>query len=135
MALRPWRRHSLVLAVAGACYFLVGFVYVTVPVTDERLGAIAFAIRLAPLPVWGVVWMTAGILCFASTRWPPANETWGYTVLASTSALWSTIYALSMLFFDAPATGITGVAVWALFGFMWWAISGLRNPDDVPKGV
>lgn len=132
MALRPWRRHSLVLAVGGLVYLFVGIAFIRMPVTDTRAASIELALRLAPMTVWGTVWVVTGILALASTRWPPATETWGYTAMTSLAALWSAIYALSMIFFDAPATSVSGVLVWALVGFLWWAISGLSNPDDVP---
>ena len=134
LGLRPWRRHSLVLAVAGSVYVLVGVVYIITPTRPDRAAALALLLHYAPIQVWGIIWVLSGVLALISTRWPPPNETWGYTVLASISALWAATYGLSIVFFDAPASGISGVLAWGLFGFMWWAISGLRNPDDVPRG-
>ncbi|WP_248582611.1 hypothetical protein [Nocardioides sp. InS609-2] len=133
LALRPWRRHSLVLAVAGLVYILIGLVYILVPLTVDRSVALELALRVAPPQVWGGVWVIVGLLSLASTRWPPTSETWGYTSMSSLAALWAAIYALSMLFFGAPRTGVTAVAVWSLLAFMWWSISGLRNPDDIPR--
>lgn len=132
--LRPWKRHSLVLAVGGQVYFLVGLAFLITPWAPARASSLPFLLALAPPNVWAIVWMTSGALAFASTRWPPANETWGYTVMSGLAAWWSAAYALSIILFDAPASsGATGVLVWGLFAFLWWAISGLENPDEVSR--
>lgn len=133
--LRPWRRHSYVLTVAGFVYLLIGLVYILVPFPPDRTTGISLALAWMPLPGWGVVWSLVGCLALASTRWPQFNETWGYTALTALSALWAFIYLLSIIFLGAPFLGLTAVLVWSLMGFLWWAISGLRNPDDVPKTI
>lgn len=132
LGLRPWRRHSFVLAVGGGVYLFVGIAYMLIPVTPTRASSLTLALNIAPLPAWGIVWVIFGLLALASTRWPPASETWGYTAMSSLAALWGAFYGLGVAFFEAPATGITGASVWALLGFMWWGVSGLRNPDDIP---
>lgn len=130
LGLRPWRRHSLVLAVGGAVYLLVGLSYILTPATGTRRTSLEVPLSIASLEAWGLVWVIVGLLAFASTRWPPASETWGYTAMSSLSALWSTFYAAATVM-GAPASTISAVLVWALFAFMWWAVSGLRNPDDL----
>ena len=130
LQLRPWRRHSLVLAVAGAVYIAVGAVYISVPLTHDRSAGLALPLHYAPAQVWGVVWVMVGVLAVISTRWPPPNETWGYTILAALAAFWAAAYALSIALLHAPHSGLSGVLVWALVAFLWWGISGLRNPND-----
>lgn len=130
LGLRPWRRHSLVLAVGGGVYFFVGLAYLLVPMTEARAAGLKLPLALVDIKVWGVIWMLFGMLAFASTRWPPASETWGYTAMSSLSALWACFY----VFGDPAGANVLGVLVWALFSFLWWAVSGLRNPDDLlPK--
>lgn len=130
LGLRPWRQHSVVLAVGGGVYFLIGLAYMLTPMTLTRSQALVVPLALADIEVWASMWMLFGALAFASTRWPPASETWGYTAMSSISALWS-CFALAGLTFGAPINNIASVLVWALFGFLWWAVSGLRNPDDL----
>ena len=133
LGLRPWRRHSLVLAVGGGVYFLVGLAYLVVPMSESRAQGLKLPLALADMEVWGVIWMLFGALAFASTRWPPASETWGYTAMSSLSSLWACFY----VFGEPRGANALGVLVWALFSFLWWAVSGLRNPEELvtPEAV
>lgn len=132
--LRPWKRHSLVVGMGGLVYLAYGIFFTLLPLTADRREALglAFAFHI-PADFWGAVWVGVGCLALASTRWPEQSETWGYTCLAGLSALWASFYALSMAFLNAPLTGIAGSLVWTLVAVMWWGISGLRNPDEIPK--
>lgn len=129
MGLRPWRRHSTILVVAGILYALIGFNYITVGTNRGREIALSVILHVAPLHVWGYVFILAGILSSISSRWPPFAETWGYMVLTGLSAAWSGTYLLGILFFGSPSTNASQVLLWGLLSFMWWAISGLVNPS------
>lgn len=129
-ALRPWQRHSLVLAVAGTVYVLVGVSYIVSRPTPSREASLGIAISWWPLPVWGAIWVVVGLLAILSSRWPPASETWGYTTMTGLSAGWSSFYLFGIVLDGAPAQGFSGVLVWGLVAFMWWAISGLVNPSE-----
>jgi hypothetical protein len=131
LALRPWQRHSLVLAVAGTVYILVGVSYIVSTPTPSREISLSLALAWMSFPAWGFVWMVVGSLAILSSRWPPASETWGYTTMTGLAAAWSAFYILGICFFDAPKQGFSGVLVWGLVAFMWWAISGLVNPGNV----
>jgi len=137
-SLRPWRRHSFVLAMAGLVYVCYGFAMVTITPDQQaravREHTLAIPAQLMPFQAWGVVWIMVGLLAIASTRWPPQSETWGYAAMTYIAAFWGACYGLGVLFLDAPLNGINGMLVWALMAFLWWAISGLRNPDDMPDG-
>jgi hypothetical protein len=130
-SVRPWQRHSLVLLVAGLAYIAIGGAYIFPPITETRQVALEFAANWFPLKVWGMVFVMAGVLSVISSRWPPYSKTWGYTVLSGLSAGWAAFYAAGVLFGDAPTTNFSSTLVWGLIAFMWWAISGLINPDDV----
>jgi hypothetical protein len=131
---RPWTRHGLVLAVAGHVYILVGLAYVLTSGTPNatRESALRLALATASLQVWGAVFMAAGALALLSSRWPPASETWGYTTLTGLSSLWAGFYFAGICLGASPQ-GASGVLVWGLMAFMWWAISGLVNPADTEK--
>jgi hypothetical protein len=129
LSLRDWKRHSLVLAVAGTVYICTGVTYMTTEPTNSRLSALRVAIDWMPLSAWGIVFMLVGALAILSSRWPPASETWGYTALTSLSIGWAGFY-LCAIPLGAPAgQNFTGALAWGLLGFLWWAISGLVNPD------
>jgi hypothetical protein len=128
--LRPWKRHSLVLMVAGLIYVLIGIANILTKPTPDRVHALTYALQIAPMPVWGAIFVIAGILSIVSSRWPPVSKTWGYTVLTGLSAAWAGFYAVGIVFGDTPPSNLSGVLAWGLIGFMWWAISGLMNPGE-----
>lgn len=130
LGLRPWRQHSVVLAVGGAAYFLIGLSYLLTPMNPARQDGLTLPLRLAEMPAWSLVWMIFGGLAFASTRWPPTSERWGYVAMSSLSALWAAFFALGIPL-GSSSSNIFSVLVWALFSFLWWAVSGLRNPEDL----
>jgi hypothetical protein len=130
-ALRPWRRHSLVLLVAGVVYVMIGVGYIFTPTNPQRQAALHVPLALFPLCVWGSVFIAVGLLAILSARWPPASESWGYTTMSGLSSLWAMFYVWGMIF-GGSSTNITGASLFALLAFMWWAISGLRNPDELP---
>lgn len=133
LALRPWQRHSLVLTVAGIVYIAIGWVYLAVPLTLDRRDGLKLALEWSHghIRPWGVVWVIVGLLAIISTRWPPASKTWGYSVLSALAAMWSGFYLVAVTFLHVPHAGYSGALVWGLVAFLWWAISGLVNPDDV----
>lgn len=127
--IRPFKRHGLVLLVAGVVYILIGGSYIFTEVTPTRRVALQIAIDWFPMPVWGVIFGVAGGLAIISSRWPPVSETWGYTVLTGLSAGWGAFYAVAIIFSDSPHANFSGALIWGFMGFMWWAVSGLVNPD------
>jgi hypothetical protein len=131
--LRPWERHSLVLAVAGLVYIGYGILQIILPVTDSRREGLQLLTNIAPLSLWGVVWIFTGCLALLSTRWPPQSKTWGYTALSGVAAGWASGYLFGVIFLDVSVTVLTGAMVWYLVAFLWFAISGLLNPGDAPK--
>lgn len=128
--LRPWKRHGLILMVVGFLYTLVGFNYITAPYSPSREHSLSVVLQFAPIQFWGAVFIFAGLLSMLSSRWPPFTETWGYMVLTGMSTGWSATYLTGMIFFGSPATNVTQVILWGCLGFIWWAISGLLNPDN-----
>jgi hypothetical protein len=132
---RPFKRHSLVLAVAGLVFIAIGGSYLFAEPTNSRVIALSVAIAWLPLEGWGVVFVFSGILAIISSRWPPISETWGYTVLTGLSAAWAAFYAMGVIFDNSPAANLSGTLSWGLIAFMWWAISGLTNPDPRPEVV
>ena len=131
IGLRPWQRHSQVLAVAGFVYLVFGVLLMTIPRTPAQRSSMRLALELLPMKVWAVPWIIVGLLALASTRWPPQSKTWGYTALSALAGAWASIYLLGVVFLGAPISTLSGTLVWGLVGFMWWAISGLMNPDDL----
>lgn len=127
---RPFERHSLVLIVAGLVYIAIGWGYIHEPRTAGQALALQLALKWWPMFFWGVIFVLAGVLAIVSSRWPPVSETWGYIVLTGLSAGWGAFYLMGIWFGNSPEANYSGFLIWGLLGFMWWAISGLRNPRD-----
>jgi hypothetical protein len=111
-------------------------VYATQPLTEDRMKGLGVALHVtdgSSVP-WGVLWILVAVMAMTSTRWPPQSKTWGYVALSSLAAFWGAVYGLSVVLQGAPTVNISGMAVWFLVAFMWWGISGLVNPDDMPRG-
>lgn len=126
--IRPWKRHSLVLMVAGVIYILIGVTYAFGPPSPTRAIALQFAYHWMDPYGWGLIFIFAGFLAIISSRWPPVSETWGYSALTGLSAAWGSFYGVGILFGTSPMSNVSGVLSWGLLAFMWWAISGLLNP-------
>ena len=124
-----WKRHDVILCVGGLLYILVGVYYISTRGAQGRFNSLEILLRVAPMPFWGGVFVFAGLLSIVSSRWPPFAETWGYVVLTSLSAGWATAYLTGYAFASAPSTNLISTSVWGLFAFVWWAVSGLLNPD------
>lgn len=133
--IRPWKRHSLVLMVAGLVYVAIGISYILAEPTETRLIALHYALQWFPIATWGWIYVGAGSLAVLSSRWPPVSETWGYTVLTGLSSAWSLFYLFGVVVWHSPPTNLSGVMSWGLIAFMWWAISGLKNPDNPERVV
>ena len=127
---RPWRRHSLVLVVAGLVYIAIGFSYFTSDPNDARYSALYYARVAFEMPVWGAWFAITGCLAILSARWPPISKTWGYTMLTGLSTAWALFYLMGILFKGKPESGFSGFLIWGIVAFLWWAISGLVDPED-----
>lgn len=127
--LRPFKRHSLVLLMAGTVYMLIGASYMINSLGQLQAESLVIALIWAPIKFWGGVWFGVGLLAVISSRWPPVFESWGYMVLTALSAGWSATYLMGMIVEHTPTTNLRSVAAWGLIAFLWWAVSGLLNPD------
>ena len=127
--LRPWKRHSTILMVVGFLFVLIGVGYAFSPPTEGRQRSLKVLLDIAPIQYWGGLFVLAGVMAMLSAKWPPFAESWGYMVLTGMSSGWSATYLMGWLFFNSPITNLGQSLVWGILGFMWWAISGLPNPE------
>jgi hypothetical protein len=131
LTFRPWERHNLVLMVGGFAYILVGVMYISVDsLTVSQALSLEVALRVMELWKWGSLFVYAGLLAILSSRWPAFSKTWGYSILTGGAAGWSAVYALGFFFGNAPFAILTTSLLWGLTAFLWWAISGLHNPEE-----
>jgi hypothetical protein len=126
---RPFKRHGLVLTVAGICYILTGLTYVYAKPTPARKIALQIAFAWFPIELWGTVFVIVGALAVLSSRWPVISDSWGYALLTGLAGGWAATYAAGVMLGNSPISNLTGALQWGLQAFIWWAISGFVNPD------
>lgn len=129
--LRKWTRHSLILCLGGVFYILLGVFYALSRPSPNRDMALQALLRMAPMGFWGGVFIFAGVLSLLSSRWPPLVEPWGYVVLTGVSLLWGAAYLTGILFTKAPWSNVGGFLLFTLLGSIWWAVSGMKNPEHL----
>lgn len=123
--------------VAGVAYLLIGISYIFAEPNVSREIALQYALHPLSfvslrLEFWGWWFVVTGAVTFISSRWPPVSRTWGYTLLTGLSVAWGLFYLVGIVFGDSPLTNVSGAILWLVFGFLWWAISGLVDPSDKP---
>lgn len=127
---RPWRRHSLVLMVGGCIYILIGISLLGIDELSARQAtAWTIGLKLMGIEQFALLHVLAGLLACVSSTWPDFSDKWGYSVLTGLASGWSAVYILGFLMADAPVGNIYAGLVWGLMAFLWWAISGLTNPE------
>lgn len=127
--LRPWKRHSTALLVVGVLYIFIGYQYIVTPANPVRTRALFAVLQVAPISVWGSMFIFAGVLALVSTRWPPLTETWGYVVVTGLSTGWAATYLTGIWFFQSPVQNYSQVFLWGTLGFMWMVFAGFPNPE------
>lgn len=110
-------------------YVGIGYSYLVSKPTESRIEALHFAVKVLDYNEWGYVFMFVGVLSIISSRWPPVSEKWGYFVLTGQSVAWSGFYLVGVIFHNTPNANLSASLSWGLIAFLWWAISGLVNPN------
>ena len=114
-------------------YIAIGISYLVSDPTESRVQALYYATKVMPYNNWGWVFVAAGLLSIISSRWPPVSETWGYFVLTGQGAAWTSFYLAGVVFHGTPYSNLSAALSWGLIAFLWWAISGLINPNALTK--
>lgn len=130
---RHWTRHSLVLIVAGLIYVGIGYAFIVSPGYVGKDPSLKSALRVFSLDGWGVVYICTGALAMISAFSPIGKKAWGYMILTGLSSAWAVLYAMSVIFGDAPGITLLSGLIWFLLAFIWWAVSGLLSPEHVKK--
>ena len=72
-----------------------------------------------------------GAFAMLSSVWPKSSDRWGYIVLSGVDLGWGGVYIASIFFADVIIReNLSLGGLWCFVAFMWWAISGLVNPED-----
>lgn len=129
---RPWKRHSLILVMAGLAHVMMGMAYLYLEEGGPRMRMLVIPLNVAPVKFWAILFMGVGVFIILSSIWPQRSEKWGYAVATGLSASWSAQYLIGAYFLhEYYASNIAMGALFALIAFLYWGISGLVNPDDI----
>lgn len=65
------------------------------PAGGQLNASLAFMQNIAPFPVWGALWASAGVVCLASTFL--VNDRWGFAAAMLIKVLWGVLYVYGAL--------------------------------------
>ena len=132
ITVRPWKRHSLILAMAGLGHVMLGLTYLYLEEGGPRMRMLIVPLKTAPVEFWALLFMCVGAFIILSSVWPGHSEKWGYAVATGWSAAWAAQYLIgAYLLQEHHASNLAMGLLFALIAFLYWGISGLVNPDDV----
>lgn len=115
--MRDFAQHPRIrvaaLAVVANSVITRGLAYIDAPST----GLTTFVDRLVPLPVWAVVWITAGALVVVG-MWHRIVARWAIALSSSLWVVWGISYMWATIIGDQTRGWVTGAAMLSLGGLM-----------------
>jgi hypothetical protein len=118
-------RRGAILASYGTMWALYGYGQLISPQPDQR--GLTLATQMAPLHVWGWLWIATGLIAVASA-WMPQGVDWpGFLALPLIVLPWMLSYLTSWLQGDFPR-GWVAAAVWAVVAVPVIVVAGWREP-------
>lgn len=128
-------RRGAFLALFGIVYLLIGYSYLGDRPTPAVRAALRLAINVAPLWVYGLVWILGGATALiVGLIVPPTRDAVGFIAMITLPTLWACVYFAAWLHNDAPR-GWTSALLFALVAFAVAVVSGMPNPVKVPGDI
>lgn len=91
--MRRLGRRGAYLLLSAFIYLGHGIAFLLAPTTPAARTSLAFALALAPLKVWGIFWLVAGVIAAVSAfRRGPRSDRWGFYALIVMATCWASIY-------------------------------------------
>ncbi|MGW1252522.1 hypothetical protein [Streptomyces sp. NPDC002535] len=101
------------LLIAGVAWINYGSGLLADPRFGTARGASAL-VSLAPLAVWGWVWIVTGVASCAASVLRSAKDWWGWVCAAAMPAIWAVAYTGARMLGEFPQGWYSGVT-WAAF--------------------
>lgn len=129
-------RRGVFLVLFGGVYLLIGYSYLTVAASSRLLvkHALRLALNVAPLPVYGWLWITAGTVAVISglfTITSPRRPI-GFTAAVVMPALWTVVYFAAWIDGDVPR-GWVSALLFGLLAAAVWVVAGMSDPHEFMK--
>ena len=129
-------RRGLFLVLFGAVYLLIGYSYLTVSQTSQPLvkHALRLALNVAPLTVYGWLWVAAGGLAAVSGLFTitSSRRPIGFIAAVVMPSLWTLVYLAAWIDGDVPR-GWVSALLFGLLAAAVWVVAGMPDPHEFPK--
>lgn len=128
-------RRGAFLILFGVVYLLLGFSYATTPVTPVMRTTLKLALNVAPLWVYGLMWLAAGTVAVISGAFlSPVRDAAGFVCAVIAPTLWAAVYLAAWVDHDAPRMWVAAALYAAVAGAVS-VVSGMANPAVLDKVV
>lgn len=121
-------RRGAFLTLFGCIYLLLGYSYIGTPVTPAVHHSLRMALNVAPLVVYGWLWVTSGVaaivvgLIFRASR-----DVFGFIAAVLMPSLWAVVYFAAWMDGDVPRGWVTGL-LFALIASAVGVVAGMPEP-------
>ncbi|WP_202236540.1 hypothetical protein [Actinacidiphila reveromycinica] len=106
-----YRGAALLICGAGWTTYGAGLL------ADPRFGitrGVTALTHIAPMCVWGWVWVASGVLCAAAAPLPSRRDWWGWAMASAMPAVWAVAYTTARALGTLAQGWYSGVT-WAVF--------------------
>lgn len=127
-------RRGVILGALGTVWALYGYAQITTPLPDTS--GIRVLLRLWPLPVWGALWIGAGVAAIVAAWLPPRLDAFGFLGLVLIVVPWTLSYLLSWWPLGDNPRGWVGAAIWGAMAAAVLVVAGWQEPrtKGLPDG-
>lgn len=126
-------RRGTFLASFGAVYAIIGYSILTIsnaPAVQAQVHkALHTALRVAPLDVYGWLWIASGVIAIVAS-WTPRYEMWGFGTTAFMPTLWAVVYFSAWN--TMPRAWLSAV-VYLLLAASVLIVAGLPDPSELEE--
>lgn len=128
----PLTKVSIIQMAAGWVFISHGMSYVFLPIGMPRAIALSAALDFLPIKAWGYIFIGIGVFVLMASRVSRKMKVAGFVTLTGMSAVWASVYAAGIIFYDSSWLNVINVMLWTGFAVIWWAASGLMTRRDTP---
>ena len=130
LSYKPWQRHGIAILISGLFMTFYGFSLLRDgPEFDRNVDMMRVAIRLFPLDFWAAIFVVAGLGSAIFSRFKKFRPPWAYSVFCGLAGTWTAQYFAGYILVDGPPRSLYYGSLWACLLGIWWAVSGMVNPD------
>lgn len=149
---RPWYKKASAhlghrgafLITVGILYLTLGFGYTNAPLPPYVFKQLAMPIEVSgyigihdpqtALSIWGIVWMSCGIVAMVTAWWPPGWDFIGFIALWIFGFVWAALNFLGAIMLDAPRAEVIGL-IFMVHAISVLIVSGMVDASELSKMV